>query len=326
MDEYSAVQGLTERIVQNVERVVVGKRREVELIVLALLCRGHVLIEDVPGVGKTVIAKAIAKSIGTSFKRIQFTPDLLPSDVTGVSVFNQQTREFEFRAGPIIAQLVLADEINRATPKTQSALLEAMEEAQVTVDGVTHPLPQPFIVLATENPIEYQGTFPLPEAQLDRFLIRLSLGYPGRENELRMLERQHDAHPLESLQQAIPVDDLLAAQQVVRSVHVAPPTAAYIVSIVEATRRHESVQLGASPRGSLALYNTARAWAAMHGQKVVEPDEIKDLAVAALAHRVIVHPGARLRGVTGEAVIRDIIASTPVPGAIPRDQPLMRRR
>ena len=326
MDEYSAVQGLTERIVQNVERVVVGKRREVELIVLALLCRGHVLIEDVPGVGKTVIAKAIAKSIGTSFKRIQFTPDLLPSDVTGVSVFNQQTREFEFRAGPIIAQLVLADEINRATPKTQSALLEAMEEAQVTVDGVTHPLPQPFIVLATENPIEYQGTFPLPEAQLDRFLIRLSLGYPGRENELRMLERQHDAHPLESLQQAIPVDDLLAAQQVVRSVHVAPPTAAYIVSIVEATRRHESVQLGASPRGSLALYNTARAWAAMHGQNVVEPDEIKDLAVAALAHRVIVHPGARLRGVTGEAVIRDIIASTPVPGAIPRDQPLMRRR
>ncbi len=326
MDEYSAVQGLTERIVQNVERVVVGKRREVELIVLALLCRGHVLIEDVPGVGKTVIAKAIAKSIGTSFKRIQFTPDLLPSDVTGVSVFNQQTREFEFRAGPIIAQLVLADEINRATPKTQSALLEAMEEAQVTVDGVTHSLPQPFIVLATENPIEYQGTFPLPEAQLDRFLIRLSLGYPGRENELRMLERQHDAHPLESLQQAIPVDDLLAAQQVVRSVHVAPPTAAYIVSIVEATRRHESVQLGASPRGSLALYNTARAWAAMHGQNVVEPDEIKDLAVAALAHRVIVHPGARLRGVTGEAVIRDIIASTPVPGAIPRDQPLMRRR
>ncbi|MEZ4496351.1 MAG: MoxR family ATPase [Thermomicrobiales bacterium] len=326
MDEYSAVQGLTERIVQNVERVVVGKRREVELIVLALLCRGHVLIEDVPGVGKTVIAKAIAKSIGTSFKRIQFTPDLLPSDVTGVSVFNQQTREFEFRAGPIIAQLVLADEINRATPKTQSALLEAMEEAQVTVDGVTHPLPQPFIVLATENPIEYQGTFPLPEAQLDRFLIRLSLGYPGRENELRMLERQHDAHPLESLQQAIAVDDLLAAQQVVRSVHVAPPTAAYIVSIVEATRRHESVQLGASPRGSLALYNTARAWAAMHGQNVVEPDEIKDLAVAALAHRVIVHPGARLRGVTGEAVIRDIIASTPVPGAIPRDQPLMRRR
>ena len=326
MDEYSAVQGLTERIVQNVERVVVGKRREVELIVLALLCRGHVLIEDVPGVGKTVIAKAIAKSIGTSFKRIQFTPDLLPSDVTGVSVFNQQTREFEFRAGPIIAQLVLADEINRATPKTQSALLEAMEEAQVTVDGVTHPLPQPFIVLATENPIEYQGTFPLPEAQLDRFLIRLSLGYPGRENELRMLERQQDAHPLESLQQAIPVDDLLAAQQVVRSVHVAPPTAAYIVSIVEATRRHESVQLGASPRGSLALYNTARAWAAMHGQNVVEPDEIKDLAVTALAHRVIVHPGARLRGVTGEAVIRDIIASTPVPGAIPRDQPLMRRR
>ncbi len=326
MDEFSAVQSLTERVVQNVERVVVGKRREVELIVLALLCRGHVLIEDVPGVGKTVIAKAIARTIGTSFKRIQFTPDLLPSDVTGVSVFNQQTREFEFRPGPIIAQLVLADEINRATPKTQSALLEAMEEAQVTVDGITHPLPQPFIVLATENPIEYQGTFPLPEAQLDRFLVRISLGYPGRENELRMLERQHDAHPLESLQRAIDVDDLLAAQRVVRTVHVAPPTAAYIVSIVEATRRHESVQLGASPRGSLALYNTARAWAAMNGSRVVEPDEIKALAVAALAHRIIVHPGARLRGVTGESVVRDILASTPVPGAVMRDAGPLRRR
>jgi len=326
VDEFSAVQALTERVVQNVERVVVGKRREVELILLALLCRGHVLIEDVPGVGKTVIAKAIARSIGTSFKRIQFTPDLLPSDVTGVSIFNQQTREFEFRAGPIIAQLVLADEVNRATPKTQSALLEAMEEAQVTVDGVTHALPQPFIVLATENPIEYQGTFPLPEAQLDRFLIRISLGYPGRENELRMLEQQHDAHPLDSLQQAITVDDLLAAQQVVRSVHVAPPTAAYIVSIVEATRRHESVQLGASPRGSLALYNTARAWAAMNGERIVEPDEIKALAVAALAHRIIVHPGARLRGLTGEAVVRDIIATTPVPGAVTRDTSHLRRR
>jgi MoxR-like ATPase len=326
VDEFSAVQTLTERVVQNVERVVVGKRREVELILLALLCRGHVLIEDVPGVGKTVLAKAVARTIGSNFKRIQFTPDLLPSDVTGVSVFNQQTREFEFRPGPIIAQLVLADEINRATPKTQSALLEAMEEAQVTVDGITHMLPQPFIVLATENPIEYQGTFPLPEAQLDRFLIRLSLGYPGRENELRMLERQHDAHPLESLTQAISIEDLLAAQHVVRSVHVAQPTAAYIVSIVEATRRHESVQLGASPRGSLALYNTARAWAAMHGQRVVEPDEIKELAVAALAHRVIVHPGARLRGVTSDAIIRDILATTPVPGGIPPERASLRRR
>ena len=263
MTDISVVQTLSDRAVLNVERAIVGKRREVQLVLLALLCRGHVLIEDVPGVGKTVVAKAFAKTIGCSFKRIQFTPDLLPSDVTGVNIFNQQTQQFEFRPGPIVAQLVLADEINRATPKTQSSLLEAMEEAQVTVDGNTHKLPEPFIVLATENPIEYQGTFPLPEAQLDRFLIRLSLGYPGRENELRMLERQHDIHPLETLGQAIGVDELLSAQAAVKTVRVDSAVAAYAVAIVEATRRHESVQLGASPRGSLALYNTARAWAAM---------------------------------------------------------------
>ncbi|MGH2548820.1 MAG: AAA family ATPase, partial [Thermomicrobiales bacterium] len=280
----------------------------------ALLCRGHVLIEDVPGVGKTMVAKAFARTVGCSFKRIQFTPDLLPSDVTGVSIFNQQTQLFEFRPGPIIAQLVLADEINRATPKTQSALLEAMEEAQVTVDGETHILPEPFVVLATENPIEYQGTFPLPEAQLDRFLIRISLGYPGRDNELQMLERQHDVHPLVNLGQTISVESLLAAQQAVRSVHVASPVAAYVVAVVEATRRHESVQLGASPRGSLALYNTARAWAAMNGRTFVEPDDVKALAEAALAHRVIVHPGARLRGITSTSVIRDILSTVPVPG------------
>jgi MoxR-like ATPase len=321
-----AVQVLTERVVQNVERVIVGKRREVELVLLALLCRGHVLIEDVPGVGKTVIAKAFARTIGCSFKRIQFTPDLLPSDVTGVSIFNQQTRQFEFRPGPIIAQLVLADEINRATPKTQSALLEAMEEGQVTVDGVTHRLPEPFIVMATENPIEYQGTFPLPEAQLDRFLIRLSLGYPGRENELQMLERQHDAHPLDSLGPSVTAETLLAAQAAIRSVHVATPVAAYVVSIVEATRHHESVQLGASPRGSLALYNTARAWAAMNGRAYVEPDDVKALAEAALAHRVIVQPGARLRGITSSSVIRDILATVPVPGGLTPERASFRRR
>lgn len=326
MTDIPAVQVLTERVVQNVERVVVGKRREVELVLLALLCRGHVLIEDVPGVGKTVVAKAFARTIGCSFKRIQFTPDLLPSDVTGVSIFNQQTRQFEFRPGPIIAQLVLADEINRATPKTQSALLEAMEEGQVTVDGVTHRLPEPFIVMATENPIEYQGTFPLPEAQLDRFLIRLSLGYPGRENELQMLERQHDTHPLESLGPAITADALLTAQAAVRGVHVSTPVAAYVVSIVEATRNHESVQLGASPRGSLALYNTARAWAAMNGRAYVEPDDVKALADAALAHRVIVHPGARLRGVTSSSVIRDILANVPVPGGLSPERTTFRRR
>ncbi len=316
MTDISVVQTLSDRAVLNVERAIVGKRREVQLVLLALLCRGHVLIEDVPGVGKTVVAKAFAKTIGCSFKRIQFTPDLLPSDVTGVNIFNQQTQQFEFRPGPIVAQLVLADEINRATPKTQSSLLEAMEEAQVTVDGNTHKLPEPFIVLATENPIEYQGTFPLPEAQLDRFLIRLSLGYPGRENELRMLERQHDIHPLETLGQAIGVDELLAAQAAVKTVRVDSAVAAYAVAIVEATRRHESVQLGASPRGSLALYNTARAWAAMNGRTFVEPDDIKALADAALAHRVIIHPGARLRGVSSSSVIRDILSTVPVPGAV----------
>ncbi len=326
MADIPAVQALTERVVQNVERVVVGKRREVELVLLALLCRGHVLIEDVPGVGKTVVAKAFARTIGCSFKRIQFTPDLLPSDVTGVSIFNQQTRQFEFRPGPIIAQLVLADEINRATPKTQSALLEAMEEGQVTVDGITHRLPEPFIVMATENPIEYQGTFPLPEAQLDRFLIRLSLGYPGRENELQMLERQHDTHPLEALGPAITAEALLTAQAAVRSVHVAPPVAAYVVEIVEATRHHESVQLGASPRGSLALYNTARAWAALNGRAYVEPDDVKVLAEAALAHRVIIHPGARLRGITSSSVIRDILGTVPVRGGLATERSAFRRR
>ncbi|CAN5646349.1 MoxR family ATPase [soil metagenome] len=326
MSDIPAVQALTERVVQNIERVIVGKRREVELVLLALLCRGHVLIEDVPGVGKTVVAKAFARTVGCSFKRIQFTPDLLPSDVTGVSIFNQQTQQFEFRPGPIIAQLVLADEINRATPKTQSALLEAMEEAQVTVDGETHILPEPFVVLATENPIEYQGTFPLPEAQLDRFLIRISLGYPGRDNEQQMLERQHDVHPLVNLGQTISVESLIAAQQAVRSVHVASPVAAYVVAVVEATRRHESVQLGASPRGSLALYNTSRAWAAMNGRTFVEPDDVKALAEAALAHRVIVHPGARLRGITSTSVIRDILSTVPVPGGATVERGRFERR
>src|SRR5436189_2631773 len=228
-DLASAVQ----RVIANVEKVIVGKSEPVAISLIAVICRGHVLIEDVPGVGKTVLTKAIARSIGCTFKRIQFTPDLLPSDVTGVSIYNQKTGNFEFRAGPIMAQIVLADEINRATPKTQAALLEAMEEAQVTVDGVTHALPEPFVVLATENPIEYEGTFPLPEAQLDRFLIRLSLGYPGRKNEREMLDRQHHAHPLESLQQSARVEDLVRAQAAVREVHVAPPIVEYVVSLVE---------------------------------------------------------------------------------------------
>ena len=315
--QLEAVHELAARVSANVERVVVGKRREVGLVLVALLCRGHVLIEDVPGVGKTVLAKAIARSIGCTFKRIQFTPDLLPSDVTGVNVFNQQTGRFEFRAGPVVAQMVLADEINRATPKTQAALLEAMEEAQITVDGVTHPLPAPFVVLATENPIEYEGTFPLPEAQLDRFLIRLSLGYPGRAGELEMLDRQHRSHPLDTLQQVVRVEDLVRAQAAVKDVHVAPPVKEYIVSLVEATRLHDDVYLGASPRGSLALYNTARAWAALQGRDFVLPDDVKDLAEPTLAHRVIVTPAARMKNVDSRVVIVDLLSRVPVPGAQP---------
>lgn len=311
------VQELAARVGGNVERAVVGKRREVELVLVALLCRGHVLIEDVPGVGKTVLAKAIARSIGASFKRLQFTPDLLPGDVTGVSVFDPQHARFEFRPGPVFAQLVLADEINRAPPKTQSALLEAMEESQVTVDGVTHRLPEPFVVLATENPIDYEGTFPLPEAQLDRFLMRISMGYPGRAGELEMLGRQHRQHPLELIGKVVEVDDLLSAQAEVREVLVEPSTAEYIVTIVEATRNHPEVQLGASPRGSLALYNASRALASLNGRAFVIPDDVKTLAVATLAHRIIVSPAARVRNLDSRNVIHEILRGIPAPGARP---------
>lgn len=312
-----SVQGLSEQIIQNVEQVIVGKRREVQMVLVALLCRGHVLIEDVPGVGKTVLAKAIARSIGSTFKRIQFTPDLLPSDVTGVSIFNQQSAQFEYRPGPVVAQIVLADEINRATPKTQSALLEAMEETQVTVDGITHRLPDPFIVLATENPIEYEGTFPLPEAQLDRFLVRLSLGYPGRRGEVEILNRQHFKHPLDSLTQIVQVSELLEGQEAVKHIYVDDSLKEYIVSIVEATREHDDIYLGAGPRGTLALYNTARAWAAMSGRDYVIPDDIKELAEPALAHRLIVSPAARMKNVDGRMVVREILMAIAVPGARP---------
>jgi MoxR-like ATPase len=311
----SSVRQLVHTTADNVERVIIGKRREVELVMVALLCKGHVLIEDVPGVGKTVLTKAIARSIGSTFKRIQFTPDLLPSDVTGVNVFNQQRGTFEFRPGPIVAQMVLADEINRATPKTQAALLEAMEEAQVSVDGVTHALPQPFIVLATENPIDYEGTFPLPEAQLDRFLMRIALGYPGRAGELEMLDRQHRRHPLETLQQVVSVDALRQAQEGVKGIHVSQPVREYIVSIVEATRRHDDVFLGASPRGSLALFNAARAWAAIRGRDFVLPDDVKLLAEPTLAHRIIIGPAARMRGYDSRSVVGDLLRSIPVPQA-----------
>ncbi len=311
----SLVQEVAERIAQNVGQVILGKRNEVRLTVLGLLSQGHILIEDIPGVGKTMMAKALAKSIGCTFSRIQFTPDMLPSDVTGVSLFNQKTREFEFRAGPIMAQVVLADEINRATPKTQAALLEAMEEKQITVDGITYQLEEPFILLATQNPIEYEGTFPLPEAQLDRFMLRIQLGYPSPVEELSVLSAQQHNHPINNMQQVVSVQQLLAAQQAVREIYVADEVKRYIIDLVTASRQHPDVYLGSSPRGSLALFRTAQARAAMGGRDYVIPDDVKALAEVALAHRIIVGPAARIKDISSRAVVQDILASTPVPGA-----------
>ena len=311
------IQQVAERVSANVEQVIIGKRRPVELVLIALLCRGHVLLEDVPGVGKTVLAKSVARSIGCTFKRIQFTPDLLPSDVTGVSIYNQATGQFEFRAGPVVAQVVLADEINRATPKTQSSLLESMEEKQLTVDGITHPLPQPFIVLATQNPIEYEGTFPLPEAQLDRFLLRISLGYPEKSDELLILESQRKQHPIDSLNQVISVESLLQMQEQVKDIYVDDLIKDYIVSLVIATRHHEDVYLGASPRGSLSLYRASQAHAALRGRDYVTPDDVKALAEPVLGHRLIINPAARIRNVQSGAVIADILGAVPVPGGRP---------
>lgn len=305
---------IAERIITNVEKVIVGKDRELRLAVTALLCGGHMLIEDVPGVGKTMLARAIAISTGCAFRRIQFTPDLLPSDVTGVSIYNQKSGDFEFRAGPIISQVVLADEINRATPKTQSALLEAMEERQVTVDGVTHKLPAPFMVMATQNPIEYEGTFPLPEAQLDRFLIRVNLGYPSIQDEITVLDAQQITHPVDRLEQVTEPMEILHVQQAVREIYVDPLIKQYIVSLANATRDHESVYLGASPRGSLALFRTAQARALMDGRDFVIPDDAKELAFVTLAHRIIVSPGSKVKGVTAADVVADCLARVPVPG------------
>jgi MoxR-like ATPase len=309
------VQAIAEKVINNVEKVIIGKHDEIRLTLVSLLCRGHLLIEDVPGVGKTMLARSIAKSIGCTFRRIQFTPDMLPSDVTGVSVFNQKTREFEFRPGPVMAQIVLTDEINRATPKTQSALLEAMQEQQVTVDGVTYPIPEPFLVLATQNPIEYEGTFPLPEAQLDRFMMRISLGYPSSEEEIAILDSQQYVHPVETLEQAIDVRELLDAQERVKEVYVDPLVKEYIVALVNATRDHPDIYLGASPRGSLALYKTGRARAAILGRDYVIPDDVKALAITTLAHRLIVSPSARIKEVDPRAVIEETLKSVPVPGA-----------
>ena len=311
----SNVQVVAQALTANVEKVIIGKRSVVELAVVGLLCQGHLLIEDVPGVGKTMLARSIAKSIGCKFRRIQFTPDMLPSDVTGVSIFNQQTREFEFREGPVFAQLVLSDEINRATPKTQAALLEAMEERQVTVDGVTRPLSRPFLVLATQNPIEYEGTFPLPEAQLDRFMLRLRLGYPSAGDEVAMLDSQQFKHPVDELGQVVDTPALIEAQEAIKTVHVDDKIKAYIVELMTQTRKHPEVSLGASPRGSLVLYRTAQARAAVAGRDYVIPDDIKALAPACLAHRMIVSPSARIKDVTAESVLADILGSVPVPGA-----------
>jgi len=306
-----------EKVIANVERVIVGKHNEVTLALLALICRGHVLIEDVPGVGKTMLAKAIAKSLGCSFRRIQFTPDLLPSDITGVSIFNQKTREFEFRPGPVMSQIVLTDEINRATPKTQSALLEAMEERQVTVDGVTYPMPKPFLVMATQNPIEYEGTFPLPEAQLDRFLMRVSLGYPAQADEITILNRQQYIHPIEELGQVVTVEELLAIQEAVKQVYIDPLIKDYIVALVNATRNHPDVYLGASPRGSLALFRTGQARASLEGRDYVIPDDIKAMAEVTLAHRIIVTPAARIKNVNPRAVVKELLDAVPIPGMRP---------
>jgi MoxR-like ATPase len=306
------VQEPAERVVANVERVIVGKHLEVRMALVALLCEGHILIEDVPGVGKTMLAKAISRSVGCTFRRIQFTPDLLPSDVTGLSIFNQKTQEFEFRPGPIMAQVVLADEINRATPKTQSALLECMEERQATIDGVSYPMPSPFLVIATQNPIEYEGTFALPEAQLDRFMLRLRIGYPKPMEEIVILDEQKRIHPIDAVQQVLDIDELRMMQTAIKEVYVDQAVAEYIVRLVTATREHQDVYLGASPRGSLNLYRSAQAFAAMEGRDYVIPDDVKSLAVAILAHRLIVKSQASLREVDPDRIVREILASIPV--------------
>ncbi len=312
----SDIQAVGQKLIDNIERVIIGKHDTVVLTTAGLLCQGHLLIEDVPGVGKTVLAKTIAKSIGCIFRRIQFTPDMLPSDVTGVRIFDQKTREFVFQPGPLMAEIILADEINRATPKTQSALLEAMEERQVTVDGQTHRLGPPFMVIATQNPIEYEGTFPLPEAQRDRFLLRIHIGYPDPATEIAILDDQRTQHPLDTIEQVVSVDELLAAQDGVREVYVDDLVKRYIVDLVNQTRRHDDVYLGASPRGSLTLYRGAQARAALDGRAYVIPDDVKYLAPFALAHRMIVSPSARIKDVTAEGLLRDMLSSVPVPGGM----------
>ena len=301
--------------------MILGKARVIEHALAALLAQGHVLVEDLPGVGKTMLAKSLAISTGCAFKRIQFTPDLLPSDITGISIYNQRTEEFQFRPGPVMAQVVLADEINRATPKTQSALLEAMEEGQVTADGVTHQIGTPFFVLATQNPIEYEGTFPLPEAQLDRFLLRLNLGYPTREEELLIIEGQEKVHPIESLEPVATPQQISELQEAAKSIYVDRLVRSYIVNITDQTRRFIDVALGASPRASLGLFKASRALALLRGRDYVIPDDIQELAEEVTAHRIIVSVPARMRGVEGKSVVADILNAVPVPGV--RSRPVV---
>ncbi len=305
-----AVQTFAKQVIGNVEKVIIGKHDAIELIVVSLLCEGHVLLEDVPGSGKTMLARSMAVSLGNSFKRIQCTPDLLPNDITGVSIFNQKSGEFEFRAGPIFVNILLADEINRATPRTQSALLEAMQEQQVTVDGVTRELPRPFLVLATQNPVEYEGTFPLPEAQLDRFLMRLSLGYPSMQDERQILINLWREHPITKLESVVNGNEMPALQKLVWDVHVDETLQEYIVRLAAATRNHPDLALGISPRGSLALFKAAQALAAVRGRDHVLPDDIKYLAPVTLPHRFIVTPEAELRGRNAKAILADVLENT----------------
>ena len=315
MKETQSATSIAREIVDNVSKVIVGKQPVIERALAAVIAQGHILIEDVPGVGKTMLAKSISSSIGCSFKRIQFTPDLLPSDIVGVSIYNQSTREFQFRPGPVMAQIVLVDEINRATPKTQSALLEAMEELQVSVDGVTRPLEQPFIVMATQNPIEYEGTFPLPEAQLDRFLMRISLGYPSFTDELSVIEQQEKTHPIDELEAVASPEDVIKLQEAAKNVYVDTAVREYIVGLIEATRNHEDVSLGASPRASLGMFRAVRGMAILRDRDYAIPDDVKELAYAVLAHRLILSPAARMRGLHTGQVIDGLLESVAVPGA-----------